>query len=185
MRSHVGATSARTAPLSALWQMVYREARGEGAVSIIAHIHNTEGHDIGYVCGPPVPDKKGQRIIRHARGCRRHGQPFIRTAIGEISSEYICYACHRAYAVVSGWGDRIDGTHSMNMPRDWWGWPHAQALEVTQLAAPPLWVRERGLGLAHYQQSFGFRCGRAAMLLPIACKEPTKVCQRCIKKAMQ
>ena len=25
-------------------------------MSSVAHIHNAEGQDIGYICGPPIPD---------------------------------------------------------------------------------------------------------------------------------
>ena len=149
-------------------------------MSIIEHFHNAEGYDVGYICGPPFPDKKGQRLIRHARGCRRHGKPFIRTAIGELGSEYLCHGCYRAYSVMADWGDPIDGTRPMNMPKDWWGWRHAQAVEAYRLeGASPTWVQECGKGLAHYQRSWGFSCGREPMLLPMAIDERVRTCKRC------
>lgn len=152
-------------------------------MSIVAHFHNTEGQDIGYICGPSIPNKKGWRLIRHARGCYRHGKPFIHIASGEIGSEYICYACHRAYVVMSDWGDRIDGTHRMEMPQGWWGWRHAQAVEAYRLeGAAPLWVQEGGKGIAHYQRSYGFPCGRMPMFTPMASNHPQKFCKRCSKE---
>lgn len=150
-------------------------------MSIIAHIHNAEGHDIGYICGPPVPDKKGRRIIRHARGCSRHGKPFIRTASGELDSLYLCYACHRAFSVIADWGDLIDGTRAVQMSPEWWGWRHAEAVEAYQIkGAAPGWVQERGQGIAHYQLSWGFSCGRAPMDWAMVESEPKKRCRYCV-----
>ena len=153
------------------------------AMSILAHFHNAEGHDIGYICGASIPDKKGWRIIRHVRGCCRHGQPFIRIAKNEISSLYACYACQRVYSVTADWGDGIDGVRLLSMPPDWWGWRHAQANEITQLQTAPLWVQECGRGLAHWQYSFGFRCGRKDMVCAMTTSGPGKQCQRCAKRA--
>lgn len=152
-------------------------------MTIIAHFHNAEGHDVGYICGAPVPDEKEWRLIRHARGCRRHGKPFIRMVTNEISSLYVCYACQRVYSVITAWGDGIDGIRLLNMPNDWWGWRHAQANEVRQLQTAPLWVQEGGRGLAHWQYSFGFLCGRGDMTYAMVTNLPGKQCQRCAKRA--
>lgn len=159
-------------------------------MAILEHFHTAQtsgdaAWDIymGYVCGGPYATDRQQKRFRHAKSCLRARKPFIRLVLHELGSEYVCYGCKRAWAIPEPYfGDRRDRLRLVVIPADWWGWRHAQALEVTTPGydGPSIWVQECGKGVAHLQNPWGFSCGRSSMDRAMSVNGvPVKTCKRC------
>ena len=134
------------------------------------------------ICDGTAPTKTGLRRIRHARQCVRRRLPFIRLALGEMGIDYLCHGCYHWWHVPPAWGKGTENDPRRFHPRlgiEWWGWRVAAGTEPRQTGQGEIWVQECGRGVAHLQESWGVRCGRASMRYPYAVAQPKRVCKRC------
>lgn len=147
------------------------------------HLHDSNDKHVGNICGYPEATEAQQRRFRHARGCLRHGKPFIRVGLSEGATDYLCPACLRGWAVPSPYfGDRRDNPYQLQFPHDWWGWSVAGVKAHLQESEDFVAAQGGGNGLVHWLSRAGTACGLPVMRFPMVPDVTIRWCKRCEKK---